>query len=77
MSKLKKIYNKIDSVLKAHNVTYDELLAEVKSRLKTTGKREKKEKLKEVEVKEIVAEEIKAIDNSTNETELIKEIINT
>jgi hypothetical protein len=59
MSKLKQIFGKIDSILKAHNVSYDELIEEVKSRLKPTGKRLKPkiEKLK-VEVEVIEGEKL-------------------
>ena len=60
MSKLKQIFGKIDSILKAHNVSYDELIEEVKSRLKPTGKRLKpkvdKPKVEVVETEKLIEE---------------------
>ena len=63
MSKLKQIFGKIDSILKAHNVSYDELIEEVKSRAKPTGKRLKpkieKLKVEVIEGEKLIEETIK------------------
>lgn len=70
MSKIKAIFNKIDSVLKAHNISYDELIEEVKSRKKETGKRKTKE------VKTVKTDKVVSLNNNQLIDELAEELTN-